>query len=45
VQRQAAVLAFVDDFRLIAYIYFFLTPLVFMMHRPRIAGGAPPAAH
>ena len=35
VQRQAAVLAFVDDFRLIAYIYFFLTPLVFMMRRPR----------
>jgi MFS transporter, DHA2 family, multidrug resistance protein len=45
VQRQAAVLAFVDDFRLIAYIFFFLTPLVFMMRRPRLAGGAPPAAH
>jgi len=44
VQKQAAVLAFVDDFRLIAYIFFFLTPLVFVMRRPRIAGGAS-AAH
>ena len=33
VQRQASVMAFVDDFRLIAYIFFFLTPLAFVMRR------------
>jgi MFS transporter, DHA2 family, multidrug resistance protein len=33
-QRQAAVMAFLDDFRLIAYIFFVLTPLSFMMRRP-----------
>jgi MFS transporter, DHA2 family, multidrug resistance protein len=33
-QRQAAVMAFVDDFRLIAYIFFVLTPLSFLMRRP-----------
>jgi DHA2 family multidrug resistance protein len=43
VQRQAAVLAFVDDFRLIAYIFFFLTPLAFVMRRQATAGGPPPA--
>ena len=43
VQRQAAVMAFVDDFRLIAYIFFFLTPLAFVMRKQGTAGGAPPA--
>jgi DHA2 family multidrug resistance protein len=43
VQRQASVLAFVDDFRLISYILFFLTPLVFMMRRPRSHAAAPPS--
>jgi DHA2 family multidrug resistance protein len=33
-QRQATVMAFVDDFRLIAYIFFALTPLAFVMRRP-----------
>jgi DHA2 family multidrug resistance protein len=44
VQRQAAVLAFVDDFRLIAYIFFFLTPLAFVMRKQASHSGAP-AAH
>jgi len=44
VQRQASVMAFVDDFRLIAYIFFFLTPLVFVMRKQQTLGGAP-AAH
>jgi DHA2 family multidrug resistance protein len=43
VQRQASVLAFVDDFRLIAYILFLLTPLVFMMRRPGSTHPAPSA--
>ncbi len=34
VQRQAAVMAFVDDFRIIAYIFFILTPLTLFMRKP-----------
>ena len=33
-ERQAAVMAFLDDFRLIAYIFFILTPLSFLMRKP-----------
>jgi MFS transporter, DHA2 family, multidrug resistance protein len=33
-QRQAAVMAFVDDFRIIAYIFFILTPVALFMHKP-----------
>jgi MFS transporter, DHA2 family, multidrug resistance protein len=39
VQRQALLMAFVDDFRLIAWIFFLLTPVVFLMRRPQILGG------
>jgi MFS transporter, DHA2 family, multidrug resistance protein len=44
VQRQALLMAFVDDFRLIAIIFFLLTPVVFLMRRPQILGGSA-AAH
>jgi MFS transporter, DHA2 family, multidrug resistance protein len=44
VQRQAAVMAFVDDFRIIAYIFFFLSPFAFVMRKPQ-AGSAAPAGH
>jgi MFS transporter, DHA2 family, multidrug resistance protein len=44
VQKQAQVMAFVDDFRLIAYIFFFLTPLAFVMRKQKSTGG-PAAAH
>lgn len=42
IQRQALLMAFVDDFRLIAYIFFLLTPVVFLMRRPQspLGGGA-----
>jgi DHA2 family multidrug resistance protein len=39
-QRQAAVMAFVDDFRLIAYIFFMITPVALFMRKP---GSARPA--
>jgi DHA2 family multidrug resistance protein len=42
-QRQASVMAFVDDFRLIAYIFFMLTPLAFLMRRPPAQSSAAPA--
>ncbi|HJU28916.1 MAG TPA: DHA2 family efflux MFS transporter permease subunit, partial [Candidatus Binataceae bacterium] len=44
VLRQASVMAFVDDFRIIAYIFFVLTPLAFIMRRPA-AGSSAPSAH
>jgi hypothetical protein len=37
-------MAFVDDFRLIAYIFFALTPMVFLMRRPQL-GGVSASAH
>ena len=40
VQRQALLLAFVDDFRLIALIFLLLTPVVFLRHRPQMLGGS-----
>jgi DHA2 family multidrug resistance protein len=33
-QRQASVMAFIDDFRIIAYIFFILTPLALLMGKP-----------
>lgn len=44
VQRQALLMSFVDDFRLISIIFFLLTPLVFFMRRPPQLGGSA-AAH
>jgi DHA2 family multidrug resistance protein len=43
-ERQAAVMAFLDDFRLIAYIFFVLTPLSFLMRKPA-AFAAASASH
>ncbi|HZO81207.1 MAG TPA: DHA2 family efflux MFS transporter permease subunit [Candidatus Binataceae bacterium] len=44
VQRQALVLSFLDDFRLIAMIFFALVPMVYLMRRPGAAAPAT-AAH
>lgn len=35
IQRQAMVMSFVDDFRLIAVIFFAMVPVVFLMRRPQ----------
>jgi DHA2 family multidrug resistance protein len=43
VQRQAAMVAFVDVFRLLGIIFLLLLPLVLLMRRPR--GRAPAGAH
>jgi DHA2 family multidrug resistance protein len=40
VQRQALLMAFVDDFRLIAILFFLLSPLVFFMRRPQTPGAS-----
>lgn len=45
VQRQAAMLAFVRSFRLLGFMFFALTPLVFLMKKPKGGGGAGAAMH
>jgi DHA2 family multidrug resistance protein len=44
IQRQALLMAFVDNFRLIAWLFFLLIPLVFLMRRPQLLGRSA-AAH
>jgi len=44
VQRQAAMLSFTDVFRLLAFVFVVLLPLVFLMRSPR-AGKGPAAVH
>jgi DHA2 family multidrug resistance protein len=41
VQAQASMLAYLDDFRLLALIFLLVFPLVFLLRRPE--GGQPPA--
>jgi DHA2 family multidrug resistance protein len=43
IQHQATIMAFLDDFRLIAYLFFALTPVAFIMKRTKKA--APVSAH
>jgi len=43
-QRQASVLSYIDDFRFLSYLFYLLTPMVFLMRRPKAHGPAP-AAH
>jgi MFS transporter, DHA2 family, multidrug resistance protein len=38
-QREAAMLAFIKDFRLLGIIFFAMIPLVFIMRKPRHKGG------
>jgi DHA2 family multidrug resistance protein len=44
IQRQAAMVAFVNIFRLLGTLFLVLIPLVLIMRRPKGSGG-PPAAH
>ena len=39
-QQQASVLSYIDDFRLLSYTFFLLTPVVFLMRRPQGRGPA-----
>jgi len=43
VQRQAAMLSYIDAFLLLAVIFTGLVPLVFLLRKPDSASGAPPA--
>ena len=44
VQRQASVLSFLDDFRMLSWIFFLIAPAVFLVRRPK-GRAAPAAAH
>jgi len=42
IQRQAAMLAFLDNFKMLGVIFFAIIPIFFLMKRPRMSGGAVP---
>lgn len=45
INRQALMIAYVDDFRLMLVICLALMPLIFLLKRPAVMAGPPPAAH
>ena len=45
VEQQAQLLAFLDDFRLMAGLFLALIPFLLIMKRPRVGGGPSPPAH
>jgi hypothetical protein len=42
VQRQASMLSFLDTFRLLAFVFLAMLPLLLLMRRPSHRGGGPP---
>src|SRR5271169_3078234 len=42
IQRQAAMLSFLDDFKLLGIIFFAIIPIFFLMKRPKMSGGSVP---
>jgi DHA2 family multidrug resistance protein len=42
IERQAAMLAFVDNYKLLGVIFFAIIPVFFLMRRPKMTGGAVP---
>ncbi|HKM67096.1 MAG TPA: DHA2 family efflux MFS transporter permease subunit [Candidatus Acidoferrum sp.] len=42
IERQAAMLAFLDNFKLLGVIFFAIIPIFFLMRRPKMGGGAVP---
>jgi DHA2 family multidrug resistance protein len=42
VQRQAVMLAFIDNFKMLGVVFFAVIPILALMRKPRVpAGGAP----
>jgi DHA2 family multidrug resistance protein len=42
IERQAAMLAFLDNYKLLGVIFFAIIPIFFLMRRPKMGGGAVP---
>jgi MFS transporter, DHA2 family, multidrug resistance protein len=40
--RQATMLAFIDDFKLLGVVFFAIIPIFFLMRRPKMGGGSAP---
>jgi MFS transporter, DHA2 family, multidrug resistance protein len=41
VQRQAAMLAFLDNFKLLGMVFFIVLPILLLLKKPKAAGGVP----
>jgi hypothetical protein len=41
-ERQAAMLAFLDNFKLLGVVFFAIIPIFFLMKRPKMSGGSVP---
>ena len=42
IQRQAAMMAFLDNFKLLGIIFFAVIPIMVLLKRPKMQGGAIP---
>jgi DHA2 family multidrug resistance protein len=42
IQRQAAMLSFLDDFKLLGVVFFAIIPIFFLLKRPKMSGGSIP---
>jgi DHA2 family multidrug resistance protein len=42
IERQATMLAFLDNYKLLGIIFFAIIPIFFLMRRPKMSGGAVP---
>jgi MFS transporter, DHA2 family, multidrug resistance protein len=42
IQRQAAMLAFLDDFKMLGIVFFAVIPILLLMRKPRVRGGGVP---
>jgi DHA2 family multidrug resistance protein len=42
IERQATMLAFLDNFKLLGVIFFAIIPIFFLMKRPKMGGGSVP---
>ena len=41
-ERQAVMLAFLDNFKLLGVVFFAIIPIFFLMKRPKMSGGSVP---
>jgi MFS transporter, DHA2 family, multidrug resistance protein len=42
IQRQATMLSFLDDFKLLGVVFFAIIPIFFLLRRPKMGGGSVP---
>jgi len=42
IQRQAAMLAFLDNFKMLGLVFFAIIPILLLMKKPRVRGGSAP---